>query len=71
MLGSVFPWEHGFACLSCGSKTFLSPLKIPWVTLVQLLEEGQQNQDKEVIQDKNNAIPSKGGREDREEKQNL
>lgn len=31
----------------------------------------QQNQDKELIQHKNNAISSKGGREDREEKHDL
>lgn len=71
LLGSVLHWEHGFACLLCGSKTFLLPLKKPWVTLVQLLAEGQQNQDKEVIQEKINVISSKGGREDREEKHNL
>lgn len=52
-------------------QDFLSPLIKPWVTLVQLLVEGQQNHDKKVIQDKNNVISSKGGREDREEKHNL
>lgn len=45
---------------------------IPQVTLVQLLVGVQQNQDRELTQDKNNALPQNGWEEDdKEEKHHL